>query len=184
MAKVKDLATIEKRGRRNIRLDKAKKQRTKARTFVERLFPTKEKAANQMIKGADSNSKITALRDEEGAICCDPEGINSIVEQHFQNLAHPNNGCRTGRYSADRDRQTYPWSGVDSFKLWSNVHTAGGWNQSPCILSLLKDKSRFLKRVRNLARNKASEKDDIPSEFLMNVPEDLLHALHSLGILR
>ena len=184
MADVKGLAAIEKKERRNIRLDEAKKQRIKARTFVQRLFATKQKAANKMIKGADSNSKITALRDQEGEIHCDPEGINRIVEQHFQNLANPINGYRTGRYSADRDRQNYPWSGMDSFKLQSNVHTADGQNQSPCILSLLKDKSRFLKRVRSLARNKAPGKDGIPNEILMNLPEDLLDALHSLCILR
>ena len=184
MANVKGLAAIEKKERRNIRLDEAKKQRTKARPFVQRLFATKQKAANKMIKGANSNSKITALRDREGEIHCDPEGINRIVEQHFQNLANPINGCRTGRYSADRDRQNYPWSGMDSFKLQSNVHTADGRSQSPCILSLLKDKSGFLKRVRSLARNKAPGKDGIPNEILMNLPEDLPDALHSLCILR
>ena len=46
------------------------------------------------------------------------------------------------------------------------------------------DKSRFLKRVRSLARNKAPGKDSIPNEILMNLPEDLLDALHSLCILR
>ena len=143
MADVKGLAAIEKKERRNIRSDEAKKQRTKARTFVQRLFTTKQKAANKMIKGADSNSKITALRDQEGEIHCDPEGISRIVEQHFQNLANPINGCRTGRYSADRDRQNYPWSEMDSFNLQSNVHTADGRNQSPCISSLLRTSLAF-----------------------------------------
>ena len=134
-----------------------------------------------MIKGADSNSKITDLQDQEGEIHCDPEGINIIVEQ---NPANPFDGCRTGRYSAERDRQNYPWSGIDSFRLQSNVHTADGRNQSPCILSRLKNKSRFLKRVRSLARNKAPGTDGIANEILMNLPEDLLDALHSLCILR
>ena len=165
-------------------LDEAKKQQSKARIFVQRLFATKQKAANEMMKVPYLNAKITALRDQDGAIRCDPEGITSIVEQHFQILANPINGCHTGRYRADRDRQHYLCSGVDSFKLQSNVHTADGRNQSPCIPSILQDKSRLLKIVRSLARNKASGKDGIPSKILLNLPEDLLDAVHSLCILR
>ena len=73
---------------------------------------------------------------------------------------------------------------MDSFRLESNVHTANGRNQSPCIISLLKEKSCFLKRVRSLARNKAPEKDCIPNKIQMNLPEDLLDALHSLWTLQ
>ena len=156
----------------------------KARTFIQRLFATKQRAANKMIKGNSSNHKITALRDQKGEICSDPEDLKQIVKDYFQDLAKPMHGSRNGLYVPDDVHREYPWekSNLDPYRITTRRHIAD--KKGPCILELLKDKSRFLKRMRSLARNKAPGKDGIPNEILMNLPEELLTAIHDLFVLR
>ena len=66
--------------------------------------------------------------------------------------------------------------------MTARVHTAE--EKGPCIPKLLEDKSRFLKRLLSLARKKAPGKEGIPYEILINLPEELLTAIHDLFVLR
>ena len=78
----------------------------------------------------------------------------------------------------------YPWekSNLDSYRKTTRVRTAE--EKGPYILELLKDKSRFLKRVQSLAKNEAPGLAGIPHEILMNLPEELFTAMHDLFVLR
>ena len=56
---VKKEAVIARAKRKMIRVDEAKHQKAEYRTFIQRLFAKKQKAANKIIKGASTNNKIT-----------------------------------------------------------------------------------------------------------------------------
>ena len=68
---------------------------------------------------------------------------------------------------------------TDSYKLQSRVHTDtdGG---PRCILSLLNDESRWLRKLRSLARDEALGKDGIPNEVLMTSPDGYMPLTISL----
>ena len=137
-----------------------------------------------MIKGNSSNQKITALLDQKGQICSDPGDLKQIVKDYFQDLARPMHGSKNGLYVPDDVHREYPWeeSNLDPYRMTTRRHTAE--EKGPCILELLKDKSRLVKRIRSLARNKAPGKDGIPNEIIMDLPEELLTAIHDLFVLR
>ena len=177
-------AKNEKKERKALRKVESKMMSQKARAFIQRLFATKQRAANKMIKGNSSYQKITALRDQKGEICSDPEDLKQIVTDYFQDLAKPLHGSRNGLYVPDDVQREYPWekSNLDPYRITTRVHIAE--EKGLCTLELLKDKLRFLKRIRSLARNKAPGKDGIPNEILMNLPEELVTAIHDLFVLR
>ena len=177
----------EKKERKALRLIESKMMSQKARAFIQSLFATKQRAANKLIKGNSSNQKITALQDQTGQICSDPGDLKHIVQDYFQDLAKPMHGSRNGLYVPDDVHREYSkrshWkkSNLDPYRITTRVHIAE--ERGPCTLEVLKDKSRFLKRIRSLARNKAPGKDGMPNEILMNLPEELLTAIHDLFVL-
>ena len=125
----------------------------KARTSIQRLFATKQRAANKMIKGNSSN-QISALRNQKGEICSDPEDLKQIVKDYFQDLARPMHGSRNGFSVPDDVHNEYAWekSNLDPYRITTKRYIVE--EKGPCILELLKDKSRILKRIQSLARNK------------------------------
>ena len=141
----------------------------KARTFKQKIFATKERAVNKMIKGNSSNQKITAVGDQKGEICSDTEDLKQIVKAYFRDLARPMHDSRNGLYVPSDVHREDPWekSNLDPYRITTRMHNAG--EKGPCILELLEDKSRFLKRIRSLAR-KASGNDGIPNEILKHLP--------------
>ena len=98
----------------------------KARAFVQRLFATKQKAANKMIRGNSFNQKITALRDQKGVTCSDPEDLKQIVQGYFQDLARPMHGSRNGLYVPSNVRREYHWrkSNLDPYRITTRTHIA------------------------------------------------------------
>ena len=182
---VKKEAVIARATRKMIRIDEAKHLKAKYRTFIQRLFAKKQKAANKIIKGSSTNNKITALRDTEGNVHSDPEKVSKIVEDYFQELAKPRVDLNIGERTPDCDTLSCPWEQkIDPFKLQTRVHTESSEHSQPCILALLKDECRFLNRLRKLARNKAPGKDGVQNEILKNLPDDLLDSIHKLFVLR
>ena len=89
-------------------------------------------------------------------------------------------GGRNGLYVPDDVHREYPWekSNLDPYRITTRVHIPE--EKGPCILELLKNKSRFLRRIWGVARNKAPGKDGIPNEILMSLPEELLTTIHDL----
>ena len=57
-------AKDEKKERKALRKIESKIMSQKARAFTQRLFATRQRAANKMIKGNSSNQNITALQDQ------------------------------------------------------------------------------------------------------------------------
>ena len=88
-------------------------------------------------------------------------------------------GRTNGLYMPKDVHREHLWekSNPDPCRITTRVQIAE--EKGPCILELLKDKSRFLKRIRSLARNKAPGRDGIPNKVLMNLPEELLTAIHN-----
>ena len=122
--KVKKEAVIARAIHNMIRVDKAKHQKAKYRTFIQRLFAKKQKAANKIIKGASTNNKITALKDTEGNVHFDPEKVSKIVEEYFQESAKPRVDLNIGERTPDCDPLPCPWEQkIDPFKLQTRVHT-------------------------------------------------------------
>ena len=160
-------AEDEKKEGKALRKIESKMMSQEARAFIQRLFPTNQRAANKKMKGNSSNQKIIALRDQNWEICSDPGYLKQIVQDYFQDLARPMHGSRNALYVPDDVHREYPWekSNLDPYRITTRVHAE---EKGPCILELPKDKSRFLERVRSLARDKAPGKDGLPNENLMN----------------
>lgn len=110
-------------------------------------------------------------------------GVLSAMYCFFSRLMTPRDGPKSGKYLPKDVTRDMPWSSKGMVDCFDLTTPAVETRDTACLLNSIMDRELLNESLRHLSRGKRGGPDGIPNELLQILPEDALHALHSLFIL-